>query len=154
VKVHHITALGVDLIVLPPDAFLCDICKSPAGTPNEHNWCDGCTVPAVGDVVDGDVECLSCGGAGWWWCDIDSDNYIRQRCGCGSGTVSVPHVVREVLPIVSEDEWMSLPVTDSTPCFIACTTGSVIHDDGLVTTYIDLPDAEPGGVALIVERAS
>jgi hypothetical protein len=153
VKVHHITALGVDLIVLPPDAFLCDICKSPAGTPNEHNWCDGCTVPAVGDVVDGDIECPTCDDGLVAGYDYDSGVPTGVCCeDCdGDGTVSVPHEVVAVVPLVANFEGATMPnavllVTETGVEWWGCGDNEAHHLADLV-----LPDAEPGGVCLLVE---
>jgi hypothetical protein len=140
VKVHHITALGVDLIVLPPDL-------------DRVQLSDGLLfgTPAVGDIVDGDIECPNL-------------LYHQGLYGCGrcwgSGTVSVPHVVRDVRRILAwdntedangQDAQGYLRVGESHVWFHWPTR---IPTDGWLVESVDravLPDAEPGGVALLVE---
>jgi hypothetical protein len=104
VKVHH-TPIG-DVIVLPPQR--CEgtkhcrcACHEPvlnglAPHAVRGGKCPG-WVPAVGDVVDGDTECPTCHGM--YWPSIDPTTSVEDCPTCGSsGTVSVPHVVRHVLP--------------------------------------------------------
>jgi hypothetical protein len=116
VKVHHITALGVDLIVLPPDL-------------DRVQLSDGLLfgTPAVGDIVDGDIECPNL-------------LYHQGLYGCGrcwgSGTVSVPHEVREVLTIQRS------PLAGEP--FVQLANGTVI------SSHLP-PDAKPGGVCLLVK---
>jgi hypothetical protein len=143
VKVHR-TPIG-DLIVLPPDL-------------DRVQLSDGLLfgTPAVGDVVDGDVECPTCHG-------IDLDPMLCGGCGryershgivINSGIVSVPHVVRAVVPLVANFEGATMPnavllVTETGVEWWGRGDNEAHHLADLV-----LPDAEPGGVAVIVERAT
>lgn len=55
------------------------------------------------------------------------------------------------LPIISEAEYLALPITDAWPCVVVC-DDEVLHDDGSDAIRIDLSNAKPGGVALRLER--
>jgi hypothetical protein len=149
VKVHHITALGVDLIVLPV----------PCGNRCNGGSGDCPSVPAVGGVVDGDIECPRCKGTGLSAVRMKLDalgHFVQadcRRCGA-SGTVSVPHEVVAVVPLVANFEGATMPnavllVTETGVEWWGRGDNEAHHLADLV-----LPDAEPGGVAVIVERAT
>jgi hypothetical protein len=137
VKVHH-TPIG-DLIVLPP----------------HHDYVAAGHLFAVGEVVDGDVECPTCEGKGTFDHPLVRGADVAALCDdCRSGTVTVPHVVRTVVPIVANFEGATMPnavllVTETGVEWWGRGDNEAHHLADLV-----LPDAEPGGVALLVERAS
>jgi hypothetical protein len=163
VKVHH-TPIG-DLIVLPP----CPKCISWTHYQDgdDGGWyMHAATCPLgdglndnplnVGDVVDGDIECPTCDDGLVAGYDYDSGVPTGVCCeDCdGDGTVSVPHEVVAVVPLVANFEGATMPnavllVTETGVEWWGCGDNEAHHLADLV-----LPDAEPGGVALIVERAS
>jgi hypothetical protein len=163
VKVHH-TPTGEGLIVLPPPLVAAgDQLFWRSGNP-DNNGLD--PVPAVGGVVDGDVE-GPCPAA----CDEDCEATCHQhhlptwkRTPCDHGTVSVPHVVRDVRRILAWDNDPQdirgrdasgyLRIGESRVWFYWSTT--IPSKRWLVESVdrADLPGAEPGGVALVVERAT
>jgi hypothetical protein len=115
---------------------------------------------SVGDVVDGDIEQMA------WGCE-DCEDFVSAwpmhvgqpdmdaECdSCGgvlvrrSGTVSVPHVVTQVRPLLAKD--ILGPAPESYIYVLA--DGRAWLCEGDVETPLILPDAEPGGVCLIVER--
>jgi hypothetical protein len=141
VKVHH-TPIG-DLIVLPPPLLIDNRIGPNFGKPKG--------VPAVGGVVDGDVECPTCHG------QSRADRLFlagRSSCCDNQGTVSVPHEVVAVVPLVANFESATMPnavllVTETGVEWWGRGDNEAHHLADLV-----LPDAEPGGVALLVERAT
>jgi hypothetical protein len=148
VKVHHITALGVDLIVIPS--------LRPIDNRIGPNFGKPLPPPAVGCVVDGDIECPTCHG-------IDLDPMLCGGCGryershgivINAGTVSVPHVVVAVVPLVANFEGATMP----NAVLLVTETGVEWWGRGDNEAHhladLFLPDAEPGGFALIVERAT
>jgi hypothetical protein len=145
VKVHH-TPIG-DIIVLPPPLVAAgDQLFWRSGNP-DNNGLD--PVPAVGGVVDGDIECPNLPQL-----DGHPDDHQCTECW-GSGTVTVPHVVRKVAAITDDEARLSEPTIVIWP------GGHVEYFEidhhprlGHWTVLSNLPDAEPGGVALIVERAT
>jgi hypothetical protein len=151
-KVHH-TPIG-DLIVLPPQR--CEgtkhcrcACHEPvlnglAAHAVRGGKCPG-WVPAVGDVVDGDIGCPTCEGR--------TPSFCSGVCG-GSGTVSVPHEVVAVVPLVANFEGATMP----NAVLLVTETGVEWWGRGDNEAHylanLVLPDVEPGGICLIVERAT
>lgn len=100
------------------------------------------------DEVPGDEECPHTGATG----------HLRWPLYCGvcndSGTISVPYVVRDVLPIATFGmfskgfgPYISVDTSMDGKRVVDLWDGERWHHD------VDLPDAQPGGVALLVERA-
>lgn len=149
-------------VVLPPCYCTGDcICHRGADV-----YCECVPTFCVDDTVYVDEECPTCGG----WGLVSYGDATCPRCGtervdglvfAGSGYVAVPYTVTQVLRVLGPDDLQDVRGTDAGG-YLRVTTSGVwwhrrVNEGGLrrwEASPIDLPDAQPGGVCLVVERAS